>query len=77
MLSETSNKNSLRYPALLKAWDALPKRSLQKKKILTELGLERSYVWRLLRRTHEEQPMRAAYLTVLKKELGLEVEVLS
>lgn len=78
MLHNTTDKNTniseLRYPDLLKAWEDLPKRSLARRKILTELGLERSYLWRLLNRTKSESPMRKAYETVLRKELGIEME---
>lgn len=79
-MSKTIDKNinepSKRYPKLQEAWNNLPARSLERRKILKALGLERSYVWRLLSKTTDDEPMRAAYLTVLQKELGVEEEVI-
>lgn len=85
MMNNSANKNSMdaaptsqyRYKQLLEAWNALPKRSLARRRIVQKLGLDRSYVVQLISKTMADEPMRAAYHTILNNELGIEEDIFS
>ena len=70
MLHKTTTENleSLLYPALSEAWNA-SERVSKKRDILNKLGITYVHLWRLLKKKKGEEPMREAYLNILKQEL--------
>lgn len=70
MLQETTIENfdNLLYPALSEAWNAIESVS-RKREILNKLGITSVHLWRLLKKKKGEEPMREAYLNILKQEL--------
>jgi hypothetical protein len=63
-----------KYPALKAAWEGLKTRS-EKRAIVKAVGVERTHLWRLLNKQVGDEPMRAAYLTILEDKLGVKEEL--